>query len=139
MIEHVLVAMDGTEMGERVLEHAFEAHPDAEITVLHVVGVPSRSMGNAMGLAMTDNPKAAARKEAAPVLDRAQEIAAEHGREIQTEVEVGSPARAIAKRAEAFDTVVIGTHEGSLVDRLVVGNVARKVFKHAPVPVTVVR
>jgi len=90
VIDRILVAMDGTEMGERVLE-------------------------------------------------RAREIAAEHGDTIKTEVKVGSPAKAIVDRAGAFDTVVIGSHEGTLVERLFVGNVARKVFQHAPVPVTVVR
>ena len=51
----------------------------------------------------------------------------------------GHPARAIINRAEEFDTVVIGSHGGTLVDRLFVGDVAQKVFRRSPVPVTVVR
>ncbi len=139
MIDRVLVAMDDTEMGESVLEHALEAHPDAEITVLHVVGVPSGTMGEAMGLAVDDDIGEAATEQAEPVLERAREIAREHGRTIRTEIKAGSPAKAIVDRAGAFDTVVIGSHEGTVVERLFVGNVARKVFQHAPVPVTVVR
>lgn len=38
-----------------------------------------------------------------------------------------------------FDAVVIGSHGGSVVDRLIVGNVARKVFRNSPVPVVVAR
>jgi nucleotide-binding universal stress UspA family protein len=41
--------------------------------------------------------------------------------------------------AEGYDTVVVGSHGGSLADRLFVGNVTEKVFRRSPVPVTVVR
>ena len=42
-------------------------------------------------------------------------------------------------RAEACDAVVLGSHGGNLQSRLFVGNVAERVFKRSPVPVTVVR
>jgi len=45
MISRVLVPMDESEMAERALRFALEAHPDAEIIVLHVVGQPSSMMG----------------------------------------------------------------------------------------------
>jgi len=54
-------------------------------------------------------------------------------------VAVGHPARTIIKKAEGYDTVVIGSHSGSIADRLFVGNIAQKVFRRAPVPVVVVR
>lgn len=139
MISRVLVPMDGSEMAERALEYALEAHPDAETTVLCVVGEPSAMMGQAVGIALSDDVKKAAEERADDVLEAAREIAVEHGREIATEVAVGHPSRAILNRAEAFDTVVIGTHSGSLSDRLLVGNVAETIFRRSPVPVTVVR
>jgi len=46
--------MDESEMAERALRFALEAHPDAEIIVLHVVGQPSSMMG-AAGLALADD------------------------------------------------------------------------------------
>jgi len=52
---------------------------------------------------------------------------------------VRSPAGRIVERADDFDVVVIGTHGGSLADRLLVGDEAKSVFQNAPVPVTVVR
>jgi nucleotide-binding universal stress UspA family protein len=76
---------------------------------------------------------------AQPVLDRAHEIATEYDAQIRTEIRTGHPARVILNRADAFDTVVIGSHGGTLADRLLVGNVAEKVFRCSPVPVTVVR
>jgi nucleotide-binding universal stress UspA family protein len=139
MISRVLVPMDDSEMAEHALEYAIEAHPDAEITVLHIVGEPSAMMGEAVGLALEDDFEAAAQEQASVVLDRAREIAAEHGVEIETEVALGKAAKAIVNQAADFDTVVVGSHGGSLRERLLVGNVAQKVFRHSPVPVTVVR
>ncbi|AWB27246.1 universal stress protein [Halococcoides cellulosivorans] len=139
MIESVLVPMDDSEMAERALAFAFEAHPDAEVTVLNVVGEPSTMMGQAMSLAIEDDIKAAAEEHAEGVLDRARAIADDHARDISTEVAWGRPSKAILNRADEYDTVVVGSHGGSIADRLLVGNVAETIFRRSPVPVTVVR
>ncbi|MFD1645996.1 universal stress protein [Haloarchaeobius litoreus] len=139
MISRVLVPMDDSKMAERALEYALEAHPDAEITVLHIVGEPSGMMGKAMGLALEANIEEAAEKHAAEIFERAREIAQSHGTDISTDVAWGSPAKVIVKQSDSFDTVVIGSHGGSVADRLFVGNVAQTVFRRSPVPVTVVR
>jgi len=139
MIESVLVPMDDSEMAERALEYAFEAHPDAEITVLHVVGEPSSMMGQAMSLALEDDIEAAAEKHAETVLDRAKAIADDYGGDISTEVAWGRPAKAILDRADEYETIVVGSHGGSVADWLLVGNVAETIFRRSPVPVTVVR
>lgn len=139
MISSVLVPMDDSEMAERALEYALELHPDAEITVLHVVGEPSPMMGKAVGLALEDDIEEAAEEHASAVLARGREIAQAYDIELETDVGWGNPAKAIINRAENFDTVVIGSHGGSLAERLFVGNVAQKVFRRSPVPVTVVR
>ncbi|MCU4718625.1 universal stress protein [Halapricum hydrolyticum] len=137
MSTRVLVPMDDSDMSEHALEHALEIYPDAEITVLHVVGEPSGMMGKATGLALADDLEEAAEEHATVIFDRAREIAAD--REITTDVAWGSPSKVIVNRAREFDAVVIGSHGGSLADRLFVGNVAQKVFRHSPTPVTVVR
>ncbi|MEF8859690.1 MAG: universal stress protein [Halolamina sp.] len=131
--------MDDSEMAERALEYAIESYPDPEITVLHVVGEPTSMWGAATGLALEENIEEAAEERAKEVFDRARELADEHDVEITTEVQLGHPVRAILNRADDFDTVVIGSHGGSLADRLIIGNVAQKVFRRSPVPVTVVR
>ena len=94
---------------------------------------------NTTSIAMADDPRKKAEEIAAPVLDRARKIADEHGHEITTTVGYGAPAREIVNRAEEFDAVVIGSHGGTLRDRLIVGDVAKTVFNRSPVPVTVVR
>ena len=126
-------------MAERALRYALRAHPNAEITVLHVVGEPSSMMGRATGIALADDPEAAAREHASDLFDRAREISAESGTEIETVVRVGHPARAVINMTEEFDTVVIGSHGGSLADRLLVGNIAEKIVRRSAAPVTVVR
>ena len=139
MISSVLVPMDDSEMAERALEYALEAHPDAEITILHVVGEPSGMLGQATKVALADDVEASAKEYASDVIERAEEIAREHDREVDAVIEMGHPARAIVNRADDYDTVVIGSHGGSLADRLFVGDVAGRVFRRSPVPVTVVR
>jgi nucleotide-binding universal stress UspA family protein len=139
MISSVLVPMDDSEMAERALEYALEAHPDAEITILHVVGEPSGMLGQATKVALADDVEATAKEYASNVIERAEEIAREHDREVNAVIEMGHPARAIVNRADDYDTVVIGSHGGSLADRLFVGDIARRVFRRSPAPVTVVR
>lgn len=139
MVSRVLVPMDDSEMAEEALRHALDVHSGAEITVLTVVGEPSPMMGRAMAIATAENPQRKADEIAEPVLDRAREIAAERNVDIETVVGTGHPARTIINHAEDFDAVVLGSHGGTLADRLLIGNVADAVFNRSPVPVTVVR
>lgn len=139
MLSRILVPMDGSELAERALAYALENYPDASVTVLTVVGEPSVMMGRSMGLAMETNFDDAAAKRAELIFSRARDIADEHDAEIETAVDVGRPARKIVATAAEFDTVVIGSHSSTLVDRLFVGNVADTVVKRSPVPVVVVR
>lgn len=139
MINRVIVPMDESEAAERALQYALEVHSEAEITVLHVVGEPSSMMGTAVGLALETDYEEAAREKAAELFDRARDTAAAHDIEIETEIAFGNPGKAIVERAEDADVVVMGSHGGSLSGRLFVGNAAERVFRHSPVPVTVVR
>ena len=139
MVSQILVPMDGSEMAERALEFALEAHPEAEITVLHVVGKPTPFMAEATSLALADDVASAAEDRASDVFDRAREIAAEHDSEIHTEVEIGQPSRKIVQRADEFNLVVMGSHGRDLQSRLLMGDTAKKVTRRSPVPVLTVR
>ena len=138
MIERVLVPMDESETAERALRHALEGHPEAAITVLHVVGEPSGMMGAAASLALEDDVEQAGEDAAGDLFSRADEIAAEYDATVATEVGWGTPAKEIRRLAEEVDVVVIGAHTGGVAERLFVGNVAKRVIQHSPVPVTVV-
>ena len=114
MISRVLAPVDSSEMAERAVRYAPEAHPDTEITVLRVVGEPFPMMGKAMSLALEDDIEQAAQEHASAALQRARDIAGQFNTEITTDVPWGHPAKAIIKRAEDFITVVIGSHGGTL-------------------------
>ncbi|RLM75848.1 universal stress protein [Halorubrum sp. Atlit-26R] len=142
MIDRILVPMDDSDHAEQALAYALENYPDADVTVLHVVGAPSMMMGEAASLALADDFEAAAEERAESVFERARELASDHDREVETVVGVGHPARNIVDRAAKYDTVVIGAHgadRGRATRRFLVGNVAETVSKRAPVPVVLVR
>jgi len=142
MISRILVPMDDSDPAGNALAYALENFADAEVTVLHVVGVPSMLMGEAAGLALEDDLDDAARERAEPVFERARKRAADHDREVDTVVGVGHPARNILDRADDYDTVVLGSHGADwnrASHRFLVGNVAGTVLRRAAVPVTIVR
>lgn len=142
MVSRVLVPMDDSEHAEAALEYAFDNYPDAEIAVLHIVGVPSMMMGGATALALEDDLEEAAAERAEPVFERATRTADGRDRTIETIVGIGHPARNIIKRGENYDTIVIGAHGADwsrVSHRFLVGNVAETVSKRATVPVVLVR
>lgn len=138
MTFRVLVPMNCSERAKEALEFAIETYPDAEITVLNVIGVPTWHMGNAAGLALSDNPSETAETQTERIFTHARELAARHGTEIDTITDIGSPSRAIINQAGDFDTVIIGNHRRNLSSRLLVGNVAVTVARRSPIPVTIV-
>lgn len=142
MISRILVPMDDSEHAGQALEYALDNFPDADVSVLHVVGVPSPMMGAATSLALADDIEEVAAERAEPVFERAREVANEHDTEIDTIVGIGHPARNIIDCAEDYDTIVVGAHgeDWSRATRqFLVGNVAETVSKRAPIPVILVR
>ena len=139
MSRRVLVPVDGSDLATRALEYALDVHGDDELTLLYVAGEASPMMGSATRLALEDDMDEALREEAEAVFGPARERAEEYGVSVAAEVGLGKPASVIVDHAEEHDVVVLGSHNSSLRDRLLVGNVATKVVRNAPVPVTVVR
>ena len=142
MVSRILVPMDDSEMAAQALVYDIEMYADAEITVLHVVGGATMMMGDAVSLALEDDVDTAAKARAEPVFERARELAGEYDVDIQTAVDVGDPARAIVTHAQHYETVVMGSHgqhSEAIARGFLIGNVAQKVFRRSPVPVTTVR
>ena len=96
-------------------------------------------MAQVTELALEKDIGTAAEEHASAVFDRAQSVATEYDRDVGTNVKIGNPAKEIIEYAANFDVVVIGSHSGSIADRLFVGNVAQHVFRRSPVPVTTIR
>ncbi len=134
--------MDESPLAERALEHALAEHPDAEITVLHVVdftraGYSAAEFVPGYWEEWYDQEQAAAEE----LFEAARAVAAEHGAEIATVTEVGTTPQAIVDYADEHDVdhVVMGSHGRQGASRILLGSVAETVIRRAPVPVTVVR
>jgi len=123
----MLVALDGSERAEAVLEPALALcpPPTAEIALVRVV-------------APEPNGSSQGRAAAAVYLDEVADRLERRGCRVSTTVVVsGSPAQAILDQArpEAIDCVAIATRGASGVKRMVLGSVTDKVVRGADVPV----
>ncbi|MFB6210390.1 MAG: universal stress protein [Halobacteriales archaeon] len=137
---HVLVPMDDSPPSRAALEYALAEHPDADITVLHVVET-SQSMsygevGDIAGIVTA----AQSQLQSPQVITRAEQLAAEHDREVITETQQGAVAHTITTYASTHDVdqIIMGSHGRQGISRLLIGSVAERTVRRAPVPVTVV-
>ena len=144
MTEHVLVPFDGSPLSRAALERVVTTQPDAAVTVLNVVDpvcvvYESETRGLPDAETWFDRARAGAEELLAEAVTLAADL--DPGREVDTAVEVGSPARTILEYVDDHDVdhVVMGSHGRSGVPRLVFGSVAERVMRNSPVPVTVVR
>mgnify|MGYP002760968802 CR=1 FL=1 len=131
----ILVPTDGSTQAESALRKAFEMFPDARIAVLHVTQVTSLRKGD------TESAAELASRESKEILASAEEIAGDHGREIDTVAREGHAAKTIVSYAEEneVDHIVIGSIGRSGVRRVLLGSVAETVVRRAPCAVTIVR
>ena len=136
-MERVLVAVDGSDPAERALTFALEEFTDARLRAVFVL----EDLANYAASDSVPDPQEQAESEAADVFARAESLAADRGRDLETEAIVGHPAKAIVDYADdgGFDHVVVGSVGRTGVERLLVGSVAETVVRRSPVPVTVVR
>ncbi|MEF8807206.1 universal stress protein [Natronomonas sp.] len=131
----VLVPLDGSSRSEAALRKAFDLFPEAEIHVLHVLQVTEFQHHETMSayeLAVEDCEE---------IIDDAERLASDHGREIETEVIEGNAAKTILRYAEEndIDHVVMGSTGRSGLSRVLLGSVAEAVTRRAPCSVTIVR
>lgn len=137
---HLLVALEDSEPGWAALEFACTEHADDDITVLHAVDPTNSGYGEVAHL----GPEALIerrREEGRELLAEAEARAAEHGRSVETVVAVGQPSDAIVDHAteNEIDLIVVGSHGRTGFSRVLLGSVAERVARQAPVPVTIVR
>ncbi|ELY47540.1 universal stress protein [Natronorubrum sulfidifaciens] len=136
----LVVALDDSEPGWNALEYALETHPTDDIIAVHVLDLSSSEYGEFAHLgrkAMRERR----RERATALFDEAHERAAERDCEVETELLVGHPAASIVEYADdhAVDRLVVGSHGRAGVSRVLLGSVAERIVRRAPVPVTIVR
>jgi nucleotide-binding universal stress UspA family protein len=131
----LLVATDLSQ-GPRSLIDAVNERPwpaGSEVCVLHVVDVTPFPLGAEL--------MEAARKGAESAVKSIGERLGPSGLKARTEVLLGAPPRVIPEYAGTWgaDLVVVGSHSGSGLARLLLGSVARNVVRTAPCSVEIVR
>lgn len=136
----ILVAFDDSDPAWEALEFALEEHPEADVTVLHVINPYDTSYGEAAQFGL-ESVIEARREEIDAVFEKAREAADDHDGAFETETVVGEPAREIVSylEDEPVDRVFVGSHGRSGLSRVLLGSVAERLVRRAPVPVTVVR
>jgi nucleotide-binding universal stress UspA family protein len=135
----ILVPMDGNQPSKAALEYVLTELPEADVTVLHVIGVVDTAgeAERASGDRRAQLERAQA--DAEDLFEEVDRRAAEAGIEVTTETAFGPPSRTIPNFAEDFDRLVMGEHGQSGARQILLGSVAETVVSRSPIPVTVVR
>jgi nucleotide-binding universal stress UspA family protein len=117
-------------------------HPAADITVLHVIDpVDVVYEAETKGLPEAETWHDRMSERATELCAKAKAQATEHGCDVRTAIETGSPAREILGFIAEHDIehVIMGSHGRTGVSRFVLGSVAEQTMRQSPVPVTIVR
>lgn len=136
----ILVPVDGSSHSEEAVRYAIEHFPEADITALHVVEVPTgyfaASASDPESLPQVEHKEA----EAEALLDDIESKASEMGGIVDTALETGDPVDEILSYAQrnGVDEIVIGSRGISGVGRIMFGSVAEKVVRRSEIPVVVV-
>lgn len=137
MFDTVVVATDGSESVKRAVDVAFDlaGRFDAEV---HALSVVDASEVDASPQQLRDELRTALETTADAALATVEERA---GQEVTTAIRDGRPAAEICEYAREIDAdlIVTGTRGRHGENRLLLGSVAERVVRTAPVPVLTVR
>ncbi len=143
VLRHLLLALDGTALAERVLEPAVDVGKamNADLTLVRVVpaALPSGSAPGAP--AGIEKVGEGLRQEAERYLQKVAEALRAEGMPVQARVIAAEhPGAAILEAAAAgIDLVALETHGRRRLSRLLLGSVADKVVRGSSLPVLVGR
>ncbi len=135
MFERVLLPTDGSKAAIPARERAFEIvqMAEGELHILHVVEQPALSGGKIIARKLEEKGER--------LLDGVSRRAERRGIEnVRTHVARGPPHEEILRyaRNNDIDTIVMGTHGRTGVERYVLGSVTERVVRMADVPVITV-
>ena len=141
MYKEILIATDGSEPSKEAEDHGLMLAKrfGASVTALYVeeITVPTAVVGNYFFLIedQIEKIEKAGKKIVEDVVKKGEKM----GVTVTPQVVKGHPAHEIIEHANTYDIVVMGTLGRSGLSHLLMGSVAEKVVRHAPVPVLVVR
>ena len=138
---NILIALDGSEAGQRALSKAIDEAKvwNAQLQAIYVV-----ETGLFSSLPLDNTVEIMYRvleKEGKAVLERAEKSAAEKGVTIITHMKQGHAGSEIVALAEEVksDLIMVGSHGKGNADRLLIGSVSTFVVTHSKVTTMVVR
>ena len=134
----ILIPYDGSEPAQQAVDYALEHWSDHELILLRVIEAADGSLEAGVDLIkerLKDSRQEGAAKLPDDLLDRLATV------EYDVEAVAGKPSREIVAFAEDHDVehIVIGSHGRSGPSRVLLGSVAERVVRRAPVGVTVIR
>lgn len=127
MFDSMLVPLDGSEAAEAALAVA-ELIPSRRVRLLSV----ESDLSDLTAICLTE-------QDCHAYLERVAEPLRRQGRQVETVVAFGDPAREIVASAATSELVVMGSHGRGAAGRLVPGSIAGQVARDAPVPTLIVR
>ncbi|WP_254761837.1 universal stress protein [Natrinema marinum] len=142
MTRPILVAFDESPQATAALRHALSTYDDAEFHVLHVNDPREWSSVDGIdGIFYSEAAFEQSQEAAEALLEDAEAIAREYGAEIETATEVGTVAETVVDYAQEHDVghIVLGSHGRRGLSRFLLGSVAERIAKRAPVSVTIIR
>ncbi len=144
LYKHILVPLDGSELAEVALDHAFTLAKLtlAEVTLLRVLRpIPDVIKLDEHHAIYVDEQWTINLRRANKYLERVRDRVKDESFLVETAVETGRSAETIITYASdhAIDLIVMATHGRGGFERLVYGSVADKVLRGADHPVLLVR
>ncbi|UHQ96096.1 universal stress protein [Natrinema halophilum] len=137
MTTTVLVPVDRSSQSIAGLVYALVSFPDATVTALHVLDSQYDAYAE---VGSPESHDEQVQRAGERILDRAAEVATDHGRSIETVLESGIPHRTIVEYTVEHDInhVVMGSHGESPIVRPFLGHVSEAVVRRTPVSTTIV-
>jgi len=135
----ILLPVDGSECSKAATTHAISVARmfKSKLIVLHVVNVEEEFLVGTYAEEVINK----LREEGEKILDEIEEIAKQHGVQVEKRIESGNVAKRILEVSEEVgaDLIVIGSQGKSKITEFLVGSVSEKVFRHSEIPVLSVR
>lgn len=145
MYNHILIAIDGSDLAANALSHglALAKALAAQVTIVTVTEPWATQMtGEAAAAFPFDEYEKAMAANAAEILSKARAIAGQTGVACSTaHVKERHPAEGILEtaKARACDLIVMASHGRRGLSRLFLGSQANNVVTHSPIPVLICR
>lgn len=139
MAVRILVPFDDSEPARAAIEEAVDTFTPDEIIVLHVIDTGEFSIGPEGGAAQSIYEARKARAE--ELVGEAKNKIDGSEVSVETVLETGTPGNVIVDYAKTHDVdyIVMGSHGRSGLSRILLGSVAERVLRGAPVSVMIVR